>query len=223
MAINPIKDLILDLFADNTDGDITASDMRKFVEGVWADKERKINKYKTLSEALSDPYLYQLDLFLIVDEPVISRNGIYVALINQPNNENEIVQVANLTKNDVLEVQTYNDMINLQANEGDICTVTEDYQTYIFDGTNWTPILSYETVKEAIKDDFISEGTLWSSKKIVDFVTNTSVDHTHEIMDIDGLEGVLSSLSDRIDNKLEKVMVEDPVILKYYRKMVEVA
>ena len=43
MATNPIKDLVLDLFADNTNGDITAQDMRKFVDAVWYDKERKIN------------------------------------------------------------------------------------------------------------------------------------------------------------------------------------
>ena len=202
MAVNPIKDIILDLFSDNTNGDITASDMRTFVDGVWADKERKINKYKLLNDAYNDNNLYQLDIFIIVEEPLDSKNGIYVSLINQPNNETEIAQVANLTKNDVTEVQTYQDMINLSAKEGDICTVTDDTQTYVFDG-NWKYILSYETIRNAIKDGIISEDTLWSSKKISEFVAEATIHHTHPITDITNLESLLLDLETDVNSKME--------------------
>jgi len=203
MAINPIKDETLNLFPDNTDGDITASDMRQYVENVWKDKERKINKYPTLSEAFQHPELYQLDIFLITKEPIQSKNGIYVALINQPNNENEIVQVANLTKNEVLEVQTYDEMVSLNVNKGDICTVLENYQTYIFDGSTWKEFLSDISIQNSIKDDLISETTLWSSKKISEFISTIAVEHTHPITDIENLENTLNNIYQSLSNKID--------------------
>ena len=201
MAINPIKDETLNLFPDNTDGDITASDMREFVNNVWFDKERKINKYPTLQDAFSDSNLYQLDIFLITKEPVQSKNGIYVSLINQPNYENEIVQVANLTKNDVIEVQTYDEMISLNVNKGDICTVQENFQTYIYDGNSWKEFLSDISIQNAIKDDLISDTTLWSSQKILDSIINLSTDHTHTIQEIENLQNILNFLESQINLK----------------------
>jgi len=203
MAVNPIKDIILDLFSDNSNGDITASDMRQFVDGIWEDKERKINKYKTLNNAFQDTNLYQLDIFIIVEEIADSKNGIYVSLINQPNNEADIAQVANLTKNDVFEVQTYTDMLNISANKGDICTVIDDVQTYIYNGNNWAYFLSYETIREGIKDNIVSDDSLWSSQKISDYITNISNNHVHSITDITNLENILLNIEQNLSEKLE--------------------
>jgi hypothetical protein len=203
MAINPIKDETLNLFPDNTDGDITASDMRQYIDNIWKDKERKINKYPNLSEAFAHSELYQLDIFLITKEPIQSKNGIYVSLINQPNNETEIVQVANLTKNDVLEVPVYNEMLLLNVNKGDICTVTQDFQTYIFDGTEWKAFLSDVSIQNAIKDDLINPNTLWSSEKILERITTLSTDHTHTIQEIENLEYMLTYLETKTNEKMD--------------------
>jgi len=205
MANNIIKDITLDLFPDNVNGEITASDMRQFVNNIWWDKERKINKYPTLNDAYSDPYLFALDIFLITKELPDSKNGIYVALINQPNNISEIVQVANLTKNDVLEVQTYDEMIAIEADKGDICTVLDNNQTYVFDGTIWKVFLSDISIQNAIKDSIISSTTLWSSKKIEEFVQSSLLSHQHPISDIDGLQDQLDFIGRELNTKIENV------------------
>jgi len=216
MANNIIKDQTLNLFPDNVNGEITASDMRQFIDNIWWDKERKINKFKTLQDAFVYPDLYQLDLFLIVEEQNDSKNGVYVALVNQPVNEGEIFQVANNVKPDFNEVQTELELLQLNPVEGDICNVIDNKQTYIYDGSQWIELYSEINIQNAIQDSAVSTETLWSSDKINQMIATSSVQHTHEIKDIDGLENQLNILADGLNDKLENTNGKHYGILKLF-------
>ncbi len=80
------------LFLDNTIGDITASDLRAFVDNIFIDSEVKTQKFKSIvnfeSGDVSNVYEGTLVLFTEEDK------GLYISLSNQPASISLLVKIA---------------------------------------------------------------------------------------------------------------------------------
>jgi len=85
MTNNNTKQIILQLFADNTVGNITAQTMRDFINSIFDDSEVTFNKFQTLSEfeAQDNPTIYEGTLVVIYNSTP-QEQGIYYSTINQP-------------------------------------------------------------------------------------------------------------------------------------------
>lgn len=95
MTNNNTKQLILQLFADNVVGNITAETMRTYIESIFDDSEVIINKYKTINEfeSANKDTIYEGSLIAITDT-VPSEQGIYVAKFNQPSDITQLTQLS---------------------------------------------------------------------------------------------------------------------------------
>lgn len=82
--MSKLKDRILNLFLDNIVKDITAADMRTFVNAVFDGKEntiRKLDKIKDITRVFSVP-IFKGDLIVVYNDP--ENNGIYMAMKDKP-------------------------------------------------------------------------------------------------------------------------------------------
>lgn len=99
---------LLQLFADNVVGNITASTLRTFISTVFGDKEVQINKFTTLNsfEAQPNPTIYEGSLVVIYDSTP-SENGLYRATLNQAQNRQYLMQVSSASEVEGLTKITY--------------------------------------------------------------------------------------------------------------------
>lgn len=86
----------LSLFPDNSNNEISASDMRTFVSSVFGDKEVKaIKLQKSTDIAFNNSYIYEHSIVLIYnDKP--DFNGVYLSLLNQPTQLNHLKKLAGI-------------------------------------------------------------------------------------------------------------------------------
>jgi len=146
---NPSLDAALALFLDNIVGDITAQDMRIFVENVFNDKEVKINKFPEFSDLFaSNTEVYEHSLVTIYDPHLKDEMGLYLSLANQPTAQSQFIKITN--RLDVLVIDnllsTSTDAA-LSANQGRIlsesCIKTDGSNTM---NTNYVAILDTDVM-----------------------------------------------------------------------------
>jgi len=96
---NNTKEIILQLFADNTVGNITAQTMRDYINAIFDDSEVQFNKFQTLNdfEAQDNPSIYEGSLVVIYNSSD-SEQGIYYATINQPRERQFLTQLSSNIK-----------------------------------------------------------------------------------------------------------------------------
>jgi len=99
MATNNFtKDDVLALFPDNANYEITAADMRQYVEAIFNDKEVVIVKIPTLSDlAFNNFSIYEGSLVVIYLDSDPSLIGIYMSKINQPVIISDLIQLSTIT------------------------------------------------------------------------------------------------------------------------------
>lgn len=95
MTNNNNKQMILQLFADNVVGNITAETMRIYINAIFDSSETIINKYRTLSEfeSADTASVYEGSLVTITDT-IPSEQGVYVSRFNQPSNRDQLTQLS---------------------------------------------------------------------------------------------------------------------------------
>ena len=76
MPKNTTKDQVLSLFFDNTTEEISAHDVRDFVNAIWEDSERNIHKLQKISDIYSNNKIFQGELVTVSEETTNSENGI---------------------------------------------------------------------------------------------------------------------------------------------------
>ena len=99
MTNNNTKNIILQLFADNTVGNITAQTMRDYINAIFDDSEVIINKFQSLNdfEAQDNPTVYEGSIVAITNT-VDSEQGLYIAGINQPKERQFLIQLSSNIK-----------------------------------------------------------------------------------------------------------------------------
>lgn len=96
---NTNKNTLLQLFADNIVGNITASTLRTFISSIFDDKEVQVNKFTTLSSFEAQPNLniYEKSLVVIYNSTP-DENGVYISLINQPQDRQYLMLISSADK-----------------------------------------------------------------------------------------------------------------------------
>ena len=102
MTNNNNKARILNLFADNVQGEITASTLREFIETIFDDAQIVINKFNSL-QAFEDALvedradIYEGSMVAIINAPP-EENGLYISTMNQPSTRDFLKQISNNSK-----------------------------------------------------------------------------------------------------------------------------
>lgn len=92
---NTIKNDILALFPDNNTREISASDVRAFVEGVFGDREVVIVKIATASDLASQSSkIFEDSIVIVYNEP--ANNGVYLSVTNNPYSLTQLKKIAGL-------------------------------------------------------------------------------------------------------------------------------
>jgi hypothetical protein len=100
MASNNIKKKqILNQFQDNEVGNITAGNLRNFINSIFDDKEVIVKKFATLDAFEASPiedrqYIYE-DSLVVISNSTDLETGIYISLTNQPQSRSQLSQIAN--------------------------------------------------------------------------------------------------------------------------------
>jgi hypothetical protein len=95
MTNDTLKQETLVLFADNITNEISASDMRQYVENIWLkseDKIYKINKFADLPT--NNVRIFENSIVAILDEGL--ESGLYLSLSNQPIDKSELKLISGL-------------------------------------------------------------------------------------------------------------------------------
>jgi len=90
---NTLKDQILALFPDNNNREISALDMRTFVDAVFDSKEELVIKVPTAA----DIKIQKLKIFeksIVIIEEETANNGVYVSNVNNPISINQLTKIA---------------------------------------------------------------------------------------------------------------------------------
>ncbi len=83
MTNNTIKDQIIALFQDNADNEISAADMRIYIEAIFNSKEEIITKIALETDLpSSNDNIYEGSLVIIYNDGETS--GLYLSTTNQP-------------------------------------------------------------------------------------------------------------------------------------------
>ncbi|MCD6435372.1 MAG: hypothetical protein J7L15_03210, partial [Clostridiales bacterium] len=116
---NIIKQSTLNLFLDNIVDNISAEDMRLFVENVWSDKENSVRKISNLSQIADQIGIEQNDIIICTEG---TDEGMYIALVKDP-------EIANLQKitSQTTEIPGGIDGQILSLNNGELIWVDRDY------------------------------------------------------------------------------------------------
>ena len=95
---NTTRDEVLALFPDNTNYEITAEDLRTYVNAIFSDKEVVILKLLNLSMlGANNTHIYEGSLVVIYGDADTSKIGIYLSKINQPIGEPDLIQLSSLS------------------------------------------------------------------------------------------------------------------------------
>ena len=134
MTNNNTKQIILQMFADNTVGNISAETMRIFINDVFNDSEVKFNKFQTLQEfeAQDNPTIYEGSLVVIFNSSP-AEQGIYYSTINQPKDRKFLNQLSSNLTSDTGITTTYEYVANANQNIF-ACNYTDDLVTVYIDG-----------------------------------------------------------------------------------------
>jgi len=154
MTNNNLKDQILALFPDNNNFEITASDMRTYVEAIFNDKEVVIIKIKQLSDlAANNSNIYEGSLLVIYNDDDVNNVGIYLSKVNQPVLPTDLIQVSRITgafsggfergglPYDELKYYLVGDIASNQ-NNAYICIQNTPIPAGAFDGSYWILVSS---------------------------------------------------------------------------------
>jgi hypothetical protein len=100
MASNNIKKKqILNQFQDNEVGNITAENLRNFINSIFDDKEVTIKKFATLDAFEASPIEDRQDIYenslVVISNSTDIETGIYISLTNQPQTRDQLSQIAN--------------------------------------------------------------------------------------------------------------------------------
>ena len=91
MTNNTIKDQVLALFQDNANNDISAADMRVYIEAIFASKEEIIVKVATeLDLPTNNTNIYEGSLVVIYND---TTNGLYLSTINQLTSIGDLIKI----------------------------------------------------------------------------------------------------------------------------------
>ena len=102
MTNNNAKQRLLNLFADNVNGEITATTLRDFIATIFDDKEEIINSFNSL-QSFEDSMpetrasIYEGSLVTIINSNS-DEDGLYVSLMNQPSERALLKQISNNSK-----------------------------------------------------------------------------------------------------------------------------
>ena len=78
-----LKNDILALFQDNFNNEISAQDMRTYIEAIFDEKEEPVIKIPTLAVlASNNTKIYEGSLVVVYND--LTNTGIYLSKINQP-------------------------------------------------------------------------------------------------------------------------------------------
>jgi len=154
MTNNTVKDSILTLFPDNNTNEISAADMRTYVEGVFADKEVKVSKINTLSNlAANNANIYEGTLVVVYRDNIVGNIGLYISTVNQPTSSSELIQITSFTAaSDIsfLErgARAYNELVDYfpgdivtMNNRTYICIIATPDPAGVFNETYWDVLL----------------------------------------------------------------------------------
>jgi len=131
---NNTKDIILQLFADNTVGNITAQTMRDFIDAIFDSSEVQHNKFRTLSdfEAQDNPLIYEGSLVMIFNS-TDAENGTYYSTINQPKERKFLTQISSNVKVNSTITTPYEYIANANQNIF-ACNYSDDLVQVYVDG-----------------------------------------------------------------------------------------
>lgn len=88
---NTLKNTILALFQDNVDNEISAADMRTFIEAIF-EKEETIIKIATEADLVpNNTNIYEGTLVAIYNEP--TNQGLWLSTVNQPTLISELIKL----------------------------------------------------------------------------------------------------------------------------------
>ena len=90
MTNNTTKNDILELFPDNATNDISAADMRVYIEAIF-EKEEKIIKIALVSDLAANTNIYEGSLVVIYNDG--DNSGLYLSIINQPNSITHLIKI----------------------------------------------------------------------------------------------------------------------------------
>ncbi len=90
MTNNTTHQEIIDLFPDNTDNSISAEDMRLSMNGIFTDREVKVVKISDFSDLPLALNIYEGTLVIVYQG---TDTGLYLSLINQPQQESELITI----------------------------------------------------------------------------------------------------------------------------------
>ena len=92
MTNNTIKDQVLALFQDNNDNEISAADMRVYIEAIFNSKEEVITKIALASDLASNKDgIYEGSLVIIYNDG--NNSGLYLSTINQPTLLSDLIKI----------------------------------------------------------------------------------------------------------------------------------
>lgn len=111
MTNNNNKERILNLFADNVSGEITAGTLREFINTIFDDSEVIINSFASLqsfedSQAEQRADIYEGSLVAVTNSSN-EENGLYVSTMNQPSERSFLAQISNNSKLSTASVTSY--------------------------------------------------------------------------------------------------------------------
>ena len=152
------KEQILNLFLDNTLGDITPADMRIFVNAIFDDKEPAIQKIADLNNF--DFGKSRRNDIVIVNEPgdPHNKNGIYVITKDKPALKD--IELISPDKNIIDYLTSGGDDQVLSIKDGKLKWVAQDpYE-----------ILGTKTIKEILNIKTAKQGDIWIAED-----TNTHI------------------------------------------------
>lgn len=98
MTNNTTKNQVIALFPDNNNQEISAADMRSYVEAIFSDKETKIIKINSLNNlAFNNSEIYEGSFVAIWGDGNQNRIGLYISKINQPVILSDLIQLTSIT------------------------------------------------------------------------------------------------------------------------------
>ncbi len=91
MTNNTTKDEILALFPDNADNEISAADIRVYINAIF-EKEEKIIKIDNLVNlAANNTNIYEGSLVIFYNDT--NNQGLYLSIVNQPELLSELIKI----------------------------------------------------------------------------------------------------------------------------------
>jgi len=154
MSNNDLKDQILALFPDNNNYEITAADMRIYIEAIFGDKEVVIIKIRNLSDLpANNSNIYEGSLVVIYSDVNSDNIGLYLSKVNQPTNPSDLIQLSNISgvaagsfergglEYDNIKYYLVGDIVSKGTNAY-ICIQNTPIPAGSFDGTYWVLISS---------------------------------------------------------------------------------